>query len=165
MYYIGKNWDGRYQYDGADGFLLPAQNFVSALVTLSIIFICVTVTLFITASNKRRNYYITNYIAVGLNILMSVVVALFGIIYLSILIGDFYSIDWEALNSFIERLKNANNAYKEVSQSPGMFIVGYILFLVVLANGVAWALNLIWKIKLMKGEKALLANGLNKEVA
>jgi ABC-type phosphate transport system permease subunit len=165
MYYIGKNWDGRYTYEGADGFLLPAQNFVSALVTLSIIYICVVVTLYITASNKRRNYYITNYVSVGLNILFGVVVGLFGVIYLSVLVADFYAIDWEKLNKFVETLKKAGNAYKEVSQSPGMFIVGYIVFVLVLANAAAWTYNLIWKIKLMKGEKALLANGLNKEVA
>lgn len=165
MRYIGKNWDGKYNYNGADGFLLPAQAFVGTLVTLSIVNICITVLLFISASNKRRNYYITNYVAIGIVIAMSVVVALFGIIYLSVLMAKFYAIDWAELQAFIGELKSDNATFWEVSKSPAMFIVGYFVFFIVLANAAAWGYNLIWKIKLMKGEKALLENGLVKEVA
>ena len=53
-----------------------------------------------------------------------------------------------------------------ISQNPAMFFIGYVVGLIVLADGVLYALNLVWKIKLMKGERALLAgNPVEKEVA
>lgn len=165
MFYIGRKWDGLDFYQGADGFLLPAQSFVSALVVISIINILATVTLFITSCNKRRNYYVTNYVAVGLNIAMSVFVGFFTLIYVSVLMAKFYAIDWNELYSFIESLANKDATYYNVSKSPAIFIIGYFVSLIVLANAVAWGLNLIWKIKLMKGEKELLSNGFIKEVA
>jgi hypothetical protein len=166
MYYFGKNWNsGQYKYSGADDFLYAAQDFVSAFVIISIIYILAVVTLFITNSNKRRNYYVTNYISIGLAIALAAVVAIFGIIYMSVLISEFYAIDWDELAEFIARLERANRSPKEVSQSPYMFIIGYILSLLALVDALALAYNLVWKIKLMKGEKALLENGLVKEVA
>ena len=37
-----------------------------------------------------------------------------------------------------------------------MFIIGMVVSLIALCNTVAWSLALAWKVKLMKGEKALL---------
>ncbi len=166
MFY--NNWESmRYEYGGSDSFCDPAQTFVSALVIMAIVYICIVAILFITASNKRRNYYITNYVAIGLNIAMSVIVAIFGIIFIAILMAKFYGLDWNALTSLIDALKatDGKQPYKDVSKSPAMFILGIVVFLLVLANAAAWTLNLIWKIKLMKGEKELLASGLVGEVA
>lgn len=166
MFYLGKK--ERFGYTGADSFLLPAQTFVSVLVVLAIINIVVTITLFITSCNKRRNYYITNYVAIGLNVVMSVFVGMFVFIYVAVLMDKFYnSVDWVGLESVINRLKNPDNpaVYYEVSKSPLMFIIGMLVGLIVLANAAAWILNLIWKLKLMKGEKELLENGFVKEVA
>lgn len=165
MYY--DNWDNpMYRFDGTDSFCDSAQSFVSALVVIGIVYIVVVVTLFITSTHKRRNYYVTNYVAIGLNIAMSVVVAIFGIVFISILMSKFYALDWDGLAKLIERLKKAGDQeYRDVSKSPAMFVVGIVLCLLALANAAAWALNLIWKIKLMKGEKALLASGFVGEVA
>lgn len=165
MFY--NNWVSlRFKYGGTDSFCDPAQTFVSALVVIGIVYICVVVTLFITSTNKRRNYYITNYVAIGLNIAMSLVVAIFGIVFIAILMAKFYGLDWDALYAHINKLIDAKDQpYKNVSKSPAMFVIGIIVFLLALLNAVAWALNLIWKIKLMKGEKALLASGLVREVA
>mgnify|MGYP005796099855 FL=1 len=46
-----------------------------------------------------------------------------------------------------------------------MFYIGYVVYVLVIFNALAVVYNLIWKIKLMKGEKALLEAGLSKEVA
>jgi hypothetical protein len=161
MTYYGKEWDDL--YTGADGFLDPAQTFVSIYIILAIIFIIAVVTLFITQSNSRRNYYITNYISIGFTIFMAAVMAIVGIVGVSVLMGLFYSIDFEELEEFI--IDFGRSDLKSVSQSPLMFIIGYVVSLIALADGLAWAYNLVWKIKLMKGEKALLENGLVKEVA
>jgi MFS family permease len=163
--YFGKNWSGIYKYDGADEFLYAAQDFVSVLIILSIVYIVAVVTLYIASTNKRRNYYITNYISIGLTIAMATVVAIFGIIFMSVLVAKFYAIDWDYLNDFIEKMRSKGRELNDVSQSPYMFIIGYVVFLLALADALAWVYNLVWKIKLMKGEKELLANGLVKEVA
>lgn len=165
MFY--NNWENmRFPFEGADNFLAPAQTFTGALIVIGIVDICAVAVLFITACDKRRNYYVTNYVAIGLNIAMSVFVALFGIIFIAILMSEFYGMDWNALEKLITLLKeDGNQPYKEVSKSPAIFIVGIVLFIIVLANALAWTYNLIWKIKLMKGEKALLASGLVREVA
>ncbi len=169
MFYLGrKSADAvsSKRYSGADCFLLPAQTFINILVVVAIVYILITVTLFITSCNKRRNYYITNYVSVALNVIMSAFVGLFTFIFVAVLMGKFYGeVDWAGLEKLIEVLKADNGTYYEVSKSPLMFILGFLVSLIVIANGVVWTLNLIWKIKLMKGEKELLANGLIKEVA
>lgn len=165
MFY--NNWTSRrFRFEGTDSFCDPAQSFVSVFIVLGIVNICVVVTLYITSTNKRRNYYVTNYVAIGLNIAISVVVAILGIVYISILMSKFNGINWDGLQNLIQRLKeDGNQKYIEVSKSYGMFAIGIVVCLLALANAVAWALNLVWKIKLMKGEKALLASGLVREVA
>ena len=46
-----------------------------------------------------------------------------------------------------------------------MFYIGYVVYFLVILNALALGYNLLWKIKRMKGEKALLEAGLQKEVA
>lgn len=139
----------------ADGFLYSAQSFVDCLVGIGIAFFVVVAFVYITATNKRRNYYITNYVAIGLVTFMCVFISLFGIIYLAVLMSKFYGLDWAAIGEYYSQ----NTDYvTTVSKSPVMFIIGILVFLVVLACAVLWVLNLIWKKKLMDGEKALLAN-------
>lgn len=152
------------KYKGADDFLYLAQDFVSILVVLSIIFICICAFLYITDTNKRRNYYVTNYVAIGLVIAISVGIAVFGIIFLSLALSEFNAIDWAKWRTDAYNKVKALG-YPEVSQSTTMFMLGYIVSGIDLAVGVVWILNLVWKIKLMKGEKALLQGGLVKEVA
>lgn len=164
MFYLGRNEVDGY-YTGADGFLLPAQTFVGTLIGLGIAFIIVAAAQYLTATASRRNYYVSNYVSSGLAILTGAVIALFGIIYLSILVSEFYAIDWAELQELIEGLKATHNPYKEVTQSPAMFILGYVMFMIVLADAAAWALNLVWKIKLMRGEKELLSRVPVKEAA
>ena len=152
-------------YDGADDFLYFAQDFVTIFVVLAIVFIVCVAILYITDTNKRRNYYVTNYVAIGIIIAISAAVAFAGIISLSIALAEFYAIDWEELVQIRERANVTAAILPEVSQDTTAFIFGYIVSALSLATGVVWVLNLVWKIKLMKGEKALLEGGLVKEVA
>lgn len=150
---------------GVDEFCDLSQTFVGMMITICIIFIVIVVLLYITSTNSRRNYYVTNYVSVGLVIGIAVVVALIGIIFMCMLMAKFYGVDWEGLQAEINNLQASGDKVKEVSQSPLMFILGIVTYLLVAASSAAWVYNLIWKIKLMRGEKALLENGLNKEVA
>lgn len=153
-------------YNGADVFIDAGQSFVSALEIMCIIFFVVIAISYIMGCNKRRNYYITNYIAVGLVVAMSFILAVYGIIMLIILMNSFYNqVDWAKMSELQDKYSWNPKFQVQVGKSPAIFIIGIIVFLVVLADCVAWILNLVWKIKLMQGEKELLANGLQKEVA
>lgn len=153
---------------GGLNFFKSAQTFNDILFTVAIVYLVITITLFITASNKRRNYYITNYISIILVAVSAVAFFIFVYAELSILIGSFNSdINWENLLKAHEMSFNENtNSYAfPYDKSYTMFIIGYVLFFLILLNAVALILNLLWKIKLMQGEKKLLEGGLVKEVA
>lgn len=101
MYYYREGYD----YGIAD-FASLTQSFNSDMLVIGIIFICCVITLFLTDTNKRRNYYITNYISIGLVIAASLAAAAYGMITVSTLIGKFYGIDWEAFEPIVEMLSN-----------------------------------------------------------
>lgn len=159
MYYAG-NEDASYD---VTPFTDPAQKFCDIMLIVGIVYICCVVTLFITDTNKRRNYYITNYVSTGIAVAGAVAASAIGIIMIAILMGKFYGLDWELFKETIEDLSEIGG--KDVSQSPTMFIVGIVMSILPLLDAAALILNLVWKIKLMKGEKALLEKGFEKEVA
>ena len=153
----------------AKSFIDASQGFVSTLVIFSIVFILVVVTLFISASNKRRNYYVTNYVSIVAVAVFAVAIALYIIISVSNVMNLFYNdIHWEAGTyngyNYADQFVRYSEAYP-VGKSPANFILGYALGVIVILTAVVHVLNLVWKIKLMKGEKALLQGGLVKEVA
>ena len=134
------------------------------LMWLGIIFLLVVVFIYITASQKRRNYYKTNYIAV---ILAAAYAAVFAIIGIAVIVSVLISLNasvtadiWQAYKEY-----NDSNGLNNYMHTPVMFYIGYVVFAIVLVDALAWVYNLIWKMKLMKGEKALLEAGLKKEVA
>lgn len=134
------------------------------LMWLGIIFLLVVVFIYITASQKRRNYYKTNYIAV---ILVAAYAAVFAIIGIAVISSVLVSLNasvtadiWQAYKEY-----NDSNGLNNYMHTPVMFYIGYVVFAIVLVDALAWVYNLIWKMKLMKGEKALLEAGLKKEVA
>lgn len=134
-------------------------SFNNVIVILGIILLLFMVTLFITASNKRRNYYVTNYVSIIAAVAFAVFYAVFMIIQLSYGLSLYNQINFEEFKSLAEMLS------VPYSKSYVIFILGYILSVVVLIDAAALVYNLIWKIKLMQGEKKLLENGLVKEVA
>ena len=141
-------------------FMDVSQNFVSTLEILSIIFILIAVALFITASNTRRNYYITNYISVGLFVAFALVIGIY-IVAMVAQVQNIYlnEIDWTAANG------SAQIEDHVLSQNCVGFALGYVMFVLVILDAVAVVLSTVWKIKLMQGEKALLAGSAAKEVA
>ena len=150
----------------ARNFVNASQGFVSNLVILSIVFILVVATLFITASNKRRKYYVTNYVAIGLVVAFAIAIAIYILVEVSIVMNLFYNdIAWEAgTNGGLNYADRFNPNYT-IDKSPTNFVLGYAVGVLVICTAVVNVLNLVWKIKLMKGEKALLQGGLVKEVA
>lgn len=141
-----------------------AQGVNNVLVALGIVFLCLVAAMYITACQKRRNYYITNYIAlIGTAVFMAIF-AVVGIALVAATHSMFISeVDWEALRAFNANL--ADPLFLHNGESQVMFGIGYVVYVIVILNALAVVYNLIWKIKLMKGEKALLGAGLSKEVA
>ena len=72
------------------------QGFNDALMYCGIAMILLGALLYVTACNRRRNYYITNYVATGLcaggNIIMSVILMALNGVWM----GRFNSVDFDA---------------------------------------------------------------------
>lgn len=136
-----------------------AQSFNSVLFGLSIAFIIIAAFMFITMTHIRRNYYITNYISVCAVAAFGVVVALIIIIWNSVVFASYLSdIDWDVYEKLLTiTTRSGNQRYTAYSDSVATFIVAYVIALLVIAVSALNVYNLIWKIKLMKGEKELLA--------
>ena len=69
--------------------------------------------------------------------------------------GKFLNVDfasWKARYDYL--IENNSAAY--YSESTAWFDVGFAVYIVIILVSVVMILNLIWKIKLMQGEKKLL---------
>ncbi len=139
-------------YDDIQGFNTLMMYFGIAMILLAVV-------LYITASNKRRNYYVSNYVATGLcaggNIVMSLVCLIMNASWRS----EFLKVDfesWKAFNDTGVELGLITEAH--YGDSTAWFDVGFAVYAIIIVASVLLVLNLIWKIMLMKGEKQLLSN-------
>lgn len=169
LYYSAKK-QGDVDIVGADSFVVTAQGFNNALYIFGIIYLLVIVTLFITASNRRRNYYITNYISVIACAAVGLAMAIFLITMAAVCMSAFKDIPWDRVVEYYSAVNPDSGTQlhagaPEVSQSYANFAIVIVMAVIVLADVAALVLNLLWKIKLMQGEKKLLEGSLVKEVA
>lgn len=159
---VGDIFDYRNDYFNAANVFNFGQQVSDIILNLGIVFLCLVALMYIFACQKRRNYYITNYIAICVSALYMVVFAVVGIILVVQTQVMFISeVDWETFyggNISLDR-------FLHTGDSQVMFYIGYVVYFLVILNALALGYNLLWKIKLMKGEKALLEAGLQKEVA
>lgn len=145
-----------------------AQSFSDTFLTLGIIFILCAVLLYIAGCQSRRNYYITNYIATGIFVLYAVIYAILLLAFMLPVQSALSAITKAEWNSYNQRYTGAlhlDGTYGKLSTTSWTIPLGFVLMVIVLLNAVAVVLNLVWKIKLMQGEKKLLENGLVKEAA
>ena len=146
--------NGNYTYD-------LCQSINGVLLILGIVFIVLVAVLYITACNKRRNYYISNYVSIIATaafaaVLGVLVIVLTLICHMSFINDVWWSTYWQMAQ---------NSPIIKYSDDATVWFIGYVIGVIVLANAAALIYNLIWKVKLMKGEKALLQAGMVKEVA
>ena len=150
----------------ADGYYDAVQQFNHTYVLECIGFIVCAIFLFITQTNKRRNYYITNYVATLAFTGYSLFVALKS---LSILGGfkdtflnetDFEM--WKMIHEMIDAVR--------YTESTFWFDINIAALIIILVVSGLLILNLTWKIVLMVNEAKLLKKSeearkqLNKEV-
>ena len=155
------------QYTGensinAENFVEQSQGFVSSMITICIIFIVLAAVMYITSCHSRRNYYITNYIAIG----AFAAFALFIVIYLFVKVSTTMDLFLNEINWDIvpEKVTALRGEYPMSKSDTYTYAIGYVVAVIVLADAALLVLNVVWKYLLMKGEKQLL-EGSVKEVA
>lgn len=134
------------------------QPFNNLLMYCGIVMVLLAVLLYITSCHSRRNYYISNYVATGLCAGGNIVLSLILMIMNGIWRGKFLNIDFpawkQAYDIYIVIGQPENVHY---SESTLWFDLGFVVYGLIIIASVFLILNLVWKIKLMQGEKRLLA--------
>ena len=129
------------------------QGFNQLLLRLSIGLILVACLLFITNTHSRRKYYVANYITVALNAICHVAVAVWAHAQIAAFkLQYLQTVDFEQLE---KRLRRAGT----FTTSTFWFDVHWFVFGFALCIIILLILNTIWKQKVMKDEKALIAAG------
>ncbi len=129
------------------------QGFNSMLVKISIGFILAGALLFITSTNTRRRYYVSNYFAIVVNVIYGLCFTGWAHVMIEGYKAQYKNVDFEALKAFSEMW---NTRY---SDSTFWFDIHYAVFGLVIVIIGLHIFNLVWKINLMKEEKALVEAG------
>ena len=149
---------------GANALFDASQSFSDLFLILGIVLVVAVVLLFIAACQKRRKYYVTNYVAIGIVVAYQLVYAILLLINLGNVQSAYNGVnlvncEYWYIDSFLTQ------AFGDWSTNPWTISLGYALAALVLVDMLLLIGNLVWKIMLMKGEKKLLESGMVKEVA
>ena len=126
------------------------QPFNKQLTTMGIILILSSLLIFVFGSHKRRKYYIGNYIAIGVNAVLSIGTSIWGIVNVIKYKAMYYEIDFEALKKWQELLK------KPCDISDFWFNVGFYVFAFAILVSILSVLSLVFKLLVMRSERQLL---------
>ena len=129
------------------------QVFNAYFLKCSIILILLGCLLFVTNTHVRRRYYIGNYISIAAFVVANFYVAIESHGYIEAYRERFLRVDFEALQ------KHANLWKTAYTESTFWFDVHYAVFALSLLVCVGLVICTVWKIRLMKEEKALIAMG------
>ena len=110
--------------------------------------------LFVTSTSSRRKYYVGNYVATCLNVVAEIGVTIWAHLQISSFKSQFIkTVDFDAL----EMWSGIWETPALTKNSTFWFDIHYLVFALVLIAAVLLIVNVIWKRRLMQGEKALLA--------
>jgi len=126
------------------------QGFNQAFMLSGIALILLALLLFLTQTHVRRKYYVGNYASTGLWCAAAVGISVWGHIQVEYYKAQFLQIDFEALRKHADMWKTL------YTESTFWFDLHYILFGLLLLTAVALVANAVWKVRLMRGEEALL---------
>lgn len=129
------------------------QDFNRNLLRGSIAVLLLAILLFITNTDKRRKYYIANYVSTGLYGAVSVAYMVWGHINIQKYRAEWKAVDYGALKSFTDMFK------QRYTESTFWFDIHYLVFLVGFVSVGLLVFNLFWKIGLMKEERRLVEGG------
>lgn len=129
------------------------QDFNKQFLHYGIGLILISLLLFITNTHVRRRYYVGNIIAVAVNVIANVYVAVWAHTRISAYRADFLNVDFEALKTFSER------RHTYYTESTFFFDIHYLVFCLAIIACVLLVANMIWKFSLMKKEQHLIDAG------
>ena len=154
LYYTIPNKDNldRSRVDGARVYY-DMQPFNQQFLKFGIILILCAVLLFLTNTNTRRRYYVSNIVAVVINAALNVYVAIWAHSQIVAFKEQFLQIDFEALKKFAER---QHTLYTE---STFWFDIHTAVFAFAIIVNILLIANMVWKFQLMKEEKQLINSG------
>ncbi|MBR4291606.1 MAG: hypothetical protein IKT52_13355 [Oscillospiraceae bacterium] len=130
------------------------QTFNQQFVKFSIVLILLGAFLFLMNTNIRRKYYIGNYVSIGLYSVASVACVVWSHIQITAFRFQYLTtVDFEALKELCE-MKN-----KPFIKSTLMLDLHYVVggFMLLCVAGLVY--NMIWKIRMMREEDALIKAG------
>ena len=154
LYYTIPNKDNldRSRVDGARVYY-DMQPFNQQFLKFGIILILCAVLLFLTNTNTRRRYYVSNIVAVVINAALNIYVAIWAHSQIVVFKEQFLQIDFEALKKFAER---QHTLYTE---STFWFDIHTAVFAFAIIVNILLIANMVWKFQLMKEEKQLINSG------
>lgn len=134
------------------------QTFNSQFVNFSIVLVLLSALLFLMNTHIRRKYYIGNYVAIGLYSGASIACVVWSHIQIAAFRVQYLTtVDFEALQELCE-MKN-----KPFIKSTFMLDLHYAIAAVLVISVVGLVYNMVWKIRMMREEDALIKAG--EEVA
>ena len=130
------------------------QGFNKAYMNASIVLILTAGLLYLMNTQVRRKYYIGNYVAIGIYSVATLGVTVWSHLQIEAFKVQYLTtVDFEALKSFAQMW---NKTYIE---STFMLDLHYVVAAISLIAVAALIGNMIWKIRLMKEEDALIKAG------
>lgn len=129
------------------------QSWNSYFLHCSIVLILLACLLFITNTHIRRRYYVGNYIAIGAFVAANCFVAFESHSYIEAFKARFLMVDFEALKAHAALWKTA------YTESTFWFDAHYAVFALSILVSLGLIACTVWKIRLMKEEKQLIAAG------
>ena len=127
------------------------QGFNRNLLRCSIGLILLSCLLFITNTHNRRRYYIANHVAVVLNAVANIAVAVWAHIQIAAFKTQYLTtVDFAQLERRLSRLGT-------YTDSTFWFDIHWFVFIFALVVVCLLVYNMIWKMNLMKGEAELLS--------
>ena len=130
------------------------QDFNKSFMNVSIVLILLACLLYLTNTHIRRKYYIGNYVSVGLYSIATLAVGIWSHLQIEAFKVQYLTtVDFEALKTFAEMW---NKPYIE---STFMLDLHYFVLAMAVLSVVALVVNAIWKVRMMRAEDALIAEG------
>ena len=138
--------------EGADIYY-NIQPFNKQLTGAGIALILSAVSLFLFGTHKRRKYYIGNYVTIAVNAVLNVAVSIWALINVMAFKAQYVLIDFVKLAELADRYDT------KYIESTAWFDASIPVFTLVFAVTLVSLANLVLKILLMRGEKALIKEG------
>ena len=129
------------------------QGFNGVFLRYSIVLILLACLLYITNTHVRRRYYIGNYLPICAFAAANIYVAVWAHQYIEAFKVRFLRVDFAALKEHAEMWKTA------YTESTFWFDIHYLVFGITILVSLGLVACAVWKMKLMKEEKALIESG------